>query len=203
MSESKLGARFGMRQFHRWEAIGIRIFFAWLIYRVLPLRPFGSGEWFGKNGWFGPAGQLTDTMISGQPKGLANFMDVTFMSSDALQLPLWILCGLALISYMWGRGLLISIPLLFLVTVLGRSLENSQGFVYHGYKLVSLVLLAQTIVVIVHAIHRLRKGKDHRSRYGLNDYLIRFTQAAIIAGYIVAGMSKPVSYTHLTLPTRS
>ena len=189
---SAIGSRFGMRRFRPWEVTGMRILFAWMIYRVLPLAPPGKGPWFGTDDLFGPAGQLAfDTQ--GSPRGLANFMDVTFMADPNWQIPLWIICVLALISYGIGRGLIVSVPVLCLITAMAGALENSQGYVFHGHKLVSLILLTQTVVLIVHQVDQWigrRKASKTESRYSLSDYLIRFTQAAIIAAYVVAGMSK-------------
>ncbi|MEM7011696.1 MAG: hypothetical protein AAF585_09450 [Verrucomicrobiota bacterium] len=187
--QTKLGAKLGMQRFRKWEVIGLRVLFAFLIYQCLPLdgfKPRGD-EWFGAGGWFAPAGRVEfDT--ADEPRGLAKFVPVTFMSEERLQLPLWILCGFALISYVWGRGLIFSIPFLTLVMLLSRSLENSQGFVFHGFKIIGLILLTQSVVVIVHAILT-RFGKRPAS-YELNDYLVRFAQVAIVAAYVIAGLTK-------------
>lgn len=197
---TKLGAKLGMTRFHKWEAITIRILFAWLIFQCLPLDPLGYGDWIGKGGWFGTAGGV-DSTEQRHPKGLARFFDLTFMSKDSLQLPLWILSMGALISYIFGRGLLISLPILTMIMVLAWTLFNSNGFAFHGFKLVGLILVTQTVMVWVLAISKWVRKKSatietpadvERSRYQLNDYLIRFTQVTIIAAYVIAGVTKLV-----------
>ena len=134
MSEglTKWGERFGLRKFERWEVFGIRALFAWLVYRVLPLDAttlnisLGQSEWFGNGGWFGPAGKIAYNEAK-NPVGLANYFDVTFMGDQAIQPYLWGLCILALILYVWGRGFMIALPILLLVTVLGRTLKIRRG----------------------------------------------------------------------------
>ena len=61
---------------------------------------------------------------------------------------------------------------------------------FHGYKLVSLILLTQTLVIFVHAFCHFSKNAKGESKYTLNDYLIRYSQVAIIAAYVVAGVAK-------------
>ncbi|MFT5467248.1 MAG: hypothetical protein ACI8UO_002352 [Verrucomicrobiales bacterium] len=203
MSESKettyVGTRFGMRRFHKWEAIALRVLFAWLIFQCLPLDALGprGDDFFGNRGWFGTAGGVDETAQK-HPHGLARWFDLTFMSKDSLQLPLWIISIGALISYVIGRGLIISLPILTTIMILAWTLYNSNGFAYHGYKLIGLILLAQTVVVWVHAISKWVRKKPalasadeaEKSRYSLNDYLIRFTQVTIIAAYVIAGATK-------------
>ncbi len=178
--------KLGMRRFHPWEAIGLRVLFASLLYCSLPIdSPFALG-------WFETDGRIP---FSEQPlpDGIASFIDVTFMSRESVQTPLWILSVLALLSYIAGRGLLVSLPVLLGVFVLGRTLQNSQGFDFHGFKLMGLILLAQTLVIFGYSFRKWQARRGAREpRFGLNDYLIRFTQATIIAAYLIAGVSKIV-----------
>ena len=187
-----------MTHFRKWEVFGIRVLFAWLVFQNLPIDVLGpiGDDWLGPKGWLAPTGRVAfdSTPI---PHGIANWIDVSFMSDPRLQVPLWIISVIALISYIAGRGLIVSLPVLTLMMIFACSLKNSQGFVYHGHALVGLILLTQMVVFFVHTIGaRMRKRSSPSgvsgSRFELHDYLIRYAQVAIVAGYIVAGVSKIV-----------
>lgn len=194
MSEDGLttaGSRLGMMRFRKWEAFGIRLLFAWVVFQALPIDSFGprGDSWFGPRGWFGTNGRI-HYPEQPHPVGIAHKVDVTFMSRDAVQPYLMAVSILALISYVSGRGLIFSLPILTAIMIAGRTLQNSQGFTFHGALLVGFVLTIQTAVVIVCTLVRLLKKRGGESRYSLNDYLIRFTQVAIVAAYVVSGVSK-------------
>ena len=137
----------------------------------------------------------------GQDKanGIAQFVDLTFFSDPGFieTLP-WIVIP-CLLLYAAGIGLPVALPLLTLVSIGSRTLYNSQGYIHHGYQMISLVLLAQTVVVVWHCF----RG-DWREAFGLKratrlfrdrtvwDRMIRYSQWMIVICYVIAGVIKPI-----------
>ena len=134
-----------------------------------------------------------------KPNGIAHFVDLTFFSSPKFieTLP-WIVIP-CLLLYAAGIGLPVALPLLTLVSIGSRTLYNSQGYIHHGYQMITLVLLAQTIVVLWHCF----RG-DWREAFGLKratllfrdrtvwDRMIRYSQWMIVICYVIAGVIKPI-----------
>ncbi|MEM7015646.1 MAG: hypothetical protein AAF585_29655, partial [Verrucomicrobiota bacterium] len=192
---TRLGKWLCVPSFHRWEAMGIRALLAIVTFRCLPLQPLAPhggflGWLFGPKGILAPDGRVT---FESQPvpTGIAKWdWDLTWIAAPELQPWLWIICVASLGVYVFGRGLMLLPPLIILtaVMIVSRTLENSQGFMYHIYQVIGLVLLAQTIAGIVYAIIKLC-GKAPKNR-NINDYIIRYAQIAIVGAYMIAGFSK-------------
>ena len=126
------------------------------------------------------------------PNGIAHFVDLTFIANDGFYQPMKIAMIGGLGLYALGLGLPIVLPLLLLCHVCVRTLFNSQGWVHHGVQMTSLVLLAQTIIVLTFAIYRLLKKKPFAFTNGrtVGSYMIFYSQMAIIAIYVVSVVSK-------------
>lgn len=193
---TRLGKWLTVPSFHSWEAMGIRALFAIVVFRCLPLNPLAPaggilGWLFGPKGILAPDGRIT---FESQPvpTGIAKWwdLDLTWIGEPALQPWLWIICIASLGVYVFGRGLMLLPPLIILTVVMitSRTLENSQGFMYHIYQVVGLVLLAQAIAGIVYAVVKLC-GWAPKNR-NINDYIIRFAQIAVVGAYMLAGTSK-------------
>lgn len=98
-------------------------------YTSLP-RPVGLAAWSGLWDWLG--WDLTR---------LADANDPGFLSACML----W--AKAALILYACGIGLPLALPVVTLVHIAVRTLSNSQGATHHGFQMVSMALLTQTVVV--------------------------------------------------------
>ncbi|MCB1237668.1 MAG: hypothetical protein KDM91_21565 [Verrucomicrobiae bacterium] len=212
---------------HRFELVFMRVLFALVVYQAMPLgKPFTDGALRladtvapGKlrailidkkknealRPPFLPISQMLPNSelamdFPGQPKpvGLAKAMDLTFFSKPAVVRALpWIVIP-CLLLYAAGVGLPVVLPILTFVNVGSRTLYDSQGFIHHGYQMLSLVLVAQTVVVLTHTL----RG-DWRATFGLRraepidgrtvwDWMIRYSQWMIIGCYVIAGVVKPI-----------
>jgi hypothetical protein len=126
------------------------------------------------------------------PTGLARVFDLTFLARPGLMPGLtWAFAGLSVL-YALNLGLSVVLPAMTLLHVLVFTFFNSQGFTSHGNQIVSLILLAQTLVVLFFTFHRwirhrpfpLRKGKTRDS------YLLYFSQLTIAGVYMTSVVSK-------------
>jgi len=157
-----------------WELFVMRCLFALVVFRSLPRA----------------SDQIYDTQ--GVPNGIAQWLDLTFLSLPGVYPGLQIAIVAALCIYSLGLLLPVVLPFLLVSHVMVRTLFNSQGWVHHGVQMVSLVLLAQTVVVLTFAIYRQAKGRhfplaDSRTA---GSYLLFYSQMAVVALYIVSVFSK-------------
>ena len=116
-----------------WELLIMRTLFAGVVYMTLP-----------------DAGQVYATQKV--PNGIANFIDLTFLAKEGVYPALKVALAIALVIYASGLVLPLVLPFILISHVMVRTLFNSQGWVHHGVQMVSLALLAQTIVVVTFAI---------------------------------------------------
>ena len=204
--------RFGIPKFHRFEVIAMRILFAYVLYQTMPLgAPFSnvgihvSSE---IDGAFRPPLPPISSLLPNtngqmefdemrQPNGIGKFIDLTFFSRDDVTAALpWIVIPCLLI-YISGYGLPVALPILCFISLGSRTLYNSQGYIHHGFQMVSLILLAQTIVVLWWTFRKPKEAmgfskptaatKNGRTFW---DVMIRYTQLMIIASYMIPGVIK-------------
>jgi len=126
------------------------------------------------------------------PTGLAHFVDLTFLARPGV-MP-WVTGAFAVlcVPYIFGRGLGVVLPLLTLIHCGVFSFFNSQGYKSHGNQIISLILLAQTCVVLYFAAHRWIKGRPFPLRAGRtrDSYLIYYSQVVIAGVYMTSVVSK-------------
>ena len=129
--------------------------------------------------------------------GIANFVDLTFFNDDDFveKLP-WIVIP-CLILYACGFGLPVVLPILCFVLLGSRTLYNSQGYIHHGFQMVSLVLLAQTVVALWAVVKNPKQAMGLARATGMTkngrtwwDVMVRYTQLMIIASYMIPGVIK-------------
>ncbi len=127
---------------------------------------------------------------AGQPKpeGIAKFVDLTWLNESWAYPTVLIIVGIACLFYIFGFGLRFALPVMLLLSTMVRTYHNSQGFHDHSHQLIALALLAQTIVVWVFYIRKLR-GRPEPS-VAMPGWLLYYTQGIIAATYVVAAMSK-------------
>ncbi|MCB1233750.1 MAG: hypothetical protein KDM91_01605 [Verrucomicrobiae bacterium] len=220
-----LSRHFGIPKFHRFEVVFMRVLFAYLLFQTMPLdAPFSNnglnlaekivpGQWLTKvvgdkdlNTALRPLPPINELLPSSEvkipydsqprPDGLAKFFDLTFFNDDGFVKALrWIVIP-CLVLYACGRGLPVVLPILCFVSIGSRTLYNSQGYIYHGFHMVSLVLLAQTIVVLWALFKNpreamgFRKPSENKNGRTWWDVLIRYSQLMIIASYMIPGVIK-------------
>ena len=182
---------FGIPRFHRFEVVIMRILFAYVLYQCMPLGPPFSTSGLSLAEAVIPGEIVSELVttkegdeilrpplppiskllpgaeakipydVQKQPDGIAKFMDLTFFNKDGFVKALpWIVFP-CLILYCAGIGLPVAMPILTFILLGSRTLYNSQGYIHHGFQMVSLVLLAQTVVVVWYAF------KDPKAALGL------------------------------------
>jgi hypothetical protein len=139
----------GLRGAGRLEGFLLRTLLAMVVWQSLELsvdsiqkytslpRPVGLAAWSGLWDWLG--WDLTRLADANDPGFLAGCL-------------LW--TKVALAFYICGIGLPLALPVVTLVHIAVRTLSNSQGATHHGFQMVSMALLTQTLVVWVLAAAR-------------------------------------------------
>jgi hypothetical protein len=222
-----IARQFGIPRFHRFEIVFMRVLYAYVLFQCMPLdAPFSNsglkiaevivpgdslsaivGNKERNQMLRPPLPPIFDLLPQSEPKipfnaqpqpdGIARFVDLTFFNDDAFVdvLP-WIVIP-ALLLYVSGYGLPVALPILCLVLLGSRTLYNSQGYIHHGFQMVSLILLAQTVVSLWACWKNPREAMGFRrasaiTRHGRTwwDVLIRYSQLMIIASYMIPGVIK-------------
>jgi len=170
---SRFFALFHPRPVAGWEFLIMRVLFAGVVFFSLPSPD-----------------QLYDRQEV--PNGIARFMDLTFLAQPGVHDGLRVAMIAALCLYAAGVLLPLVLPFLLAVHVMERTLYNSQGWIHHGVQMVSLVLLAQTTIVLGFLGHRLltRHPFPFTGGRSLNSYLLFYSQMAIVLIYVVSVVSK-------------
>lgn len=155
------------------------------------------------------------------PRGLARLFDLTFLHHNGpidlsafdrfaipgigtvrLDGPGWfdtiiVLAATLGALYVWGRGLLITLPLLTLVHMIPWTYSNSQGYTHHGHQLLSMVLGVQTLVVWWWQI-RAWRGKATPPA-GLPGHLLYYSQGMVVFSYVACAVTKLINSKGLWL----
>lgn len=163
--------------------------------------PVGAWEWFLMRLFFAPVAlhdfwDFHPFAYEKQPVpvGIAHFIDLTWLHQPWAYPAFVVLAILGLISYVAGRGLVISLPLLTLLHILMRTYENSQGSIHHSHHMITLVLLAQAVVVVTFKIREWRgKAIPLTDGLSLRSYLLYYTRGAVAATYVIAALSKAIN----------
>ncbi len=167
-------AGFHARPVAAWEWLVMRCLFAGVVWLSMP--------------------RASDQIYSSQdaPNGIAHWVDLTFLAGPGVYPALQAVVAIALVLYAAGLLLPAVLPLLLVSHVMVRTLFNSQGWIHHGVQMVSLVLLAQTAVVLTLAGYRLLKGRRLELRPGTTpaSYLLFYSQMAVVSLYVVSVFSK-------------
>lgn len=129
-----------------------------------------------------------------KPNGLANYLDLTFLAAPYISTILKVLLFIFAAFYIWGRLMPISVGYMFFYLVALGTLKNSQGAIGHGTQIVALVLLGQFCAYCWCSFLKFRKQslktKDNLTHHNL---AVDFTQQAIAAAYVVAGIMKLIN----------
>lgn len=218
---------FAIPRFHRFEIVIMRVLYAYVLFQCMPLdAPFSNsglkiaeaivpGDALtqivndrAKDRMLRPPLPPISTLLPNsepkipystqeKPDGVARFIDLTFFNDDSFVAILpWIVLP-CLILYISGYGLPVALPILCFVLLGSRTLYNSQGYIHHGFQMVSLILLAQTVVALWALAKNPRQAMGFQragavTRHGRTwwDVMIRYTQLMIIASYMIPGVIK-------------
>jgi hypothetical protein len=179
----------------------------WCHGRFVPL-PVGRIEWFIMRLLF--AAVVFHTFLDWKPftysstphpSGLARIFDLSFIGEfstgkDAAYRGLLWFVGATLAVYLTGFrvALLISLPVLVLLSTLVRSYSNSQGFTHHGFQIVTLTLLGQMLVVWYVSVWEWRRGRKCPFAHGLNirSYFVYYSQAVVLSVYVISAITKTI-----------
>lgn len=220
-----IARQFDGPKYHRFEIAFMRVLFAVVVYQSMPLgTPYSDGA-FRLADRIAPgrlqelvserdlllrpplpplSQMLPDSEAAIQyseqrkPNGIARVCDLTFFSDPGFirALP-WVVIP-CLVLYSTGLGLPIVLPILALISIGSRTLYNSQGYIHHGYQMLSLVLVAQTLVVLWHGFrHDWKSAMGFRPAQPVNGrtvwhWMIRYSQWMIVGCYVIAGVIKPI-----------
>lgn len=154
----------------RWEMALMRLLFSLLVFSTIP-----SYVWF---------------TTQPHPNGLAQFLDLTFLSDANTLFGIRIALGIALFFYTFNFLTLPSLAIMLFVSVSYGSLLNSQGAMNHGLQPVSLVILGQFIVAAYfamrHGVSALWQGLPEEDQR----LMIHAAKVAIVSVYVVSGVTK-------------
>jgi len=172
-----------LRHAGRLEGFLLRLLFAIVVVRSLEYypwypalpKPVGLAAWPELWSWLG--------------------WDLTRLADEAFwgQCLLW--SKIALLFYVLGLGLPVALPIVTFIHIAIRTVNNSQGAAHHGFQMVSLALLTQTLVVWFLAAVRgsafvRRKPPPAWAAPGNWTWLWLYTIAIAAATYVVSVCSK-------------
>jgi hypothetical protein len=172
-----------LRDVGRLEGFFLRLMFALVVWRSFEFypayptapKPVGLAAWPALWEWLG--------------------WEITRLSDPVFwaQCLTWV--KVALCFYVLGYGLPLALPVILIVQVGIRTLNNSQGAAHHGFQMVSLALLAQMLVVWFLAVARgwifVRKMTMPRwAAPGNWTWLWIYTIAIAAASYVISVCSK-------------
>jgi hypothetical protein len=154
------------------EGFGTRLFFAVLI------------------NWMMPSGFAFTSQA--KPTGLAHFVDLTFLSDPTAMMWVRIVLGALSIPYVFALALPLVLPLMTLLHVMVFTFNNSQGYTHHGNQIISLILVAQSCVVVFFLLHRWIRHRPFPIRNGRtrDSYLLYYSQLIIAGVYVTSVVSK-------------
>lgn len=169
------------------ERVILRVLFAIVVFESMPL-----GEPFDRLPALAARAALP---FQGQPhpNGLAHWIDVTPFSNPIVVQTLGWTCVAALLLYVAGRGLPIALPYLAAASIGFGTLQNSQGAIRHQDQIISLILLAQSAVVVTSALRSIwsHTPENRVARRSFIDARLHYAaMIVIVASYLIAGVSK-------------
>ena len=125
--------------------------------------------------------------VQPSPNGLAQYLDLTFMSDPALELPLKLGLVLALLAYVANRFLVVSLGYIAAYLICLGTLKNSQGAIGHSSQLITLTACVQWFA---HATHPVLQRWRLVAKHSVHDVAVHYAQQGIAAAYMLAGITK-------------
>lgn len=123
--------------------------------------------------------------------GLTHLWNFQFLFDPGFLPVLKLALLVCLLIYAAGFLKAVVTPVVTLAHIAAFSMFNSQGFTHHGYQIVSLILLAQSVVYVLPWALRLFRGKlKLREGLALEDVAVFYSQLVIAACYVLPAASK-------------
>jgi hypothetical protein len=136
----------------------------------------------------------SDLPFSSQPKptGLAHWIDFSMLGNESVLGGVRLAIALLSIPYVLGMGLWFVIPAITFLHIAIFTFFNSQGFVSHAWQIISMILVAQSAVVLFFAGWRVLAKKPFAFPAGLSphSYWLYFSQGVLVVGYMTSAVSK-------------
>ncbi len=127
-----------------------------------------------------------------EPTGMAHFLPgITVLSNPTVAFWTQIILVAAVVLYISGFVLPIALLVITFIHCAIFTLNNSMGATHHGYQIISITLLAQTVVFWLPWGYRLfKKRLELPEGIRLQDWAIYYSQLVIATCYIIAAVSK-------------
>ena len=124
--------------------------------------------------------------------GLAHVVDLSFLGGDAAMVWFRPLIVVAAVLYVFEIINPLGIVMLTLAHLGYHTLQNSQGFTFHGNNIVGLILLAQCSGELFWFGYRVLKKRPYAFVQGItrHSYQLYYAQCAIAAVYVVSAITK-------------
>ena len=124
--------------------------------------------------------------------GLAHFVDVSFFGGEDAARWFRPLIVIAAVLYTLEFVRPLGLVLLTAAHLGYHTLQNSQGFTYHGNNIVGLILLTQCAAELFWLVHRVRQGRAYEFAAGLTRHAwhLYLAQSAIVAVYVTSAITK-------------
>jgi hypothetical protein len=123
------------------------------------------------------------------PNGIARWMDLTFLSDDALESWLRPAAWASLAIYVAGVPAAFSLLLPLLLSLGLFTLKNSQGAIGHGFQVVHLCLLAAWLAGVWNGVALWRK-RALPNGFTAGQLELDWARQALAAGYVVSALTK-------------
>ncbi len=153
----------------RWEVLLLRLGLAWVVWQT-----------FDGN---------SDFTAQPHPNGIARWMELTFLSDDAIEMPLRKAARACLAAYVLGVPAALSLLLPLALGIALFTLKNSQGAIGHSFQVVHLCLLAAWLAGVWRLRCRLA-GKALPQAFTPGQLELDWARQALMAGYVVSAITK-------------
>ncbi len=140
--------------------------------------------------WFSFLGVDSGYTSQPHPNGLASHFDFTFLANPDTWVVLKIFAAIALLAYIAGFAVPISLGYVVWLMIAYGTLRNSQGNIHHGSQVLTTIMLAQWLAYTIIAVRQKRAWLSLFNNVAAHSKSFFFSQQALAAGYICAGIMK-------------
>ena len=127
------------------------------------------------------------------PTGMAHFVDLRFLTNPDILGVLRGMLAVALLFYVAGLFVFLSLGFMTFLLVACGSFDNSQGAINHSFQPLALAALAQWVVAGFFAIRA--RMADHRAFFPIagcetHRYLVHAAKVALVSCYVTSAFTK-------------
>ena len=127
------------------------------------------------------------------PSGMAHFVDLRFLTNPDILGVLRGALAVALLFYMAGLFVFLSLGFMTFLLVACGSFDNSQGAINHSFQPMALAALAQWVVAGFFAIRERMAGKTVFFPFAAGEthrYLVHAAKVALVSCYVTSAFTK-------------